>query len=506
MTNPIFTASDPGGAVATHSGILTILQWLSEPSALQASDELPLLRANLKALRDVGGSLPQRVRALDGLYQRSFPVIDSLLPSLAEIGLPIPGKARRIARSLLDLLQMLADDTLAIPEGVDRAGGIDPSLALDLTLWRGINALARQLMISHLIASPARAGVWQQLHQTFASARMQRLHTVVPKGAASTAQHVYNAAILLGCAQPASLTARQVLFLADYFERFADQLEPISAAAAVAPGTFWIDRQRDAPAISCAHKLAPPTTSLDGFSCARLTRLLKVQIAELERGTPAQAIGLPEYADTPAGLGVLRRLASRWTDSGKRRFQRRRQNNRTVLSSGIDDLWRLCQKGEARDLDLSTWMITNESPDGYAVMHVAGKTGALSVGDVVAVRTGSEQNWQVCLVRWAISENPEHLELGLQILGPKAVPAIIAQPSEKLGTEHLRVLILPEIPLLRANQLLVVAAGTLPVQRHKMVLVIEQGNLMVREVKRTHVDEQTGTVDILSIEADDNPL
>ncbi len=506
MTNPNFTASEPGGAVARHSGIHTILQWLSEPPAPLPTDELPLLRANLKALREVDGTLAQRARALDGLYQRSMAVIDRLLPSLADLSLPIPGKSRRVVRSLLDLLQMLADDTLAMVQTTGQALPPSPPISLDLTLWRAINALAQQLMVSHLIASPARSGVWQQLHQTFASARLQRLHHFVPPSASHHAQRIYNAALLLGCAHPASLTARQVLFLAAYFDRFADELEPISAAAAVAPGTFWIDRQRDAPAVSCAHKLAPPAMSLDGFSCGRLTRLLRSQIAELERGTPAQAVGLPEYADTPAGLGVLRRLASRWTDTGKRRFQRRRQNHRTVLSSGIDDLWHLCQNEAANSLDLSTWMITNESPEGYAVMHVAGKTGTLSVGNVVAVRTGSEQNWQVCLVRWAVSENPEHLELGLQILGPKAVPAVIAQPSEKAGTEHLRVLVLPEIPLLRASQLLVVAAGTLPAQRNKLVLVIEQENLIVREVKRTHVDEQTGTVDILSIEPDDNPL
>jgi hypothetical protein len=89
---------------------------------------------------------------------------------------------------------------------------------------------------------------------------------------------------------------------------------------------------------------------------------------------------------------------------------------------------------------------------------------------VVAIRTDSDQNWQICLVRWALSENPEHLELGLQILAPKAVPAILAQPSHgtgDTGTEHLRVLILPAIPKLRSGQTLVVATGALPKEREE---------------------------------------
>jgi hypothetical protein len=250
------------------------------------------------------------------------------------------------------------------------------------------------------------------------------------------------------------------------------------------------------------RRLSPPTVPLDGFSCIRLCLLLKTQIAQLEAGTPPQEINLPEFAGTPAGRGVLYRLADRWSDTGKRRFPRRRQDHRTLLATGIDGLWLLSRKGEATDVALSTWMISNESPDGYAVMHVSGHTGALSVGDVAAVRTGSDPNWQVGLVRWAVSENPEHLELGLQILAPRAVPAILAHPSDKEGTEYSRALILPEIPRLRSGELLVIAAGVLPTHHQKLILVIEDQNVFVREVHCTRVHEQTSSVEILSIESD----
>ena len=205
-------------------------------------------------------------------------------------------------------------------------------------------------------------------------------------------------------------------------------------------------------------------------------------------------------------MGVLQRLAERWSEHGKRRFHRRRQNYRAVLGAGIEGLWQLCRNGDKANVELSSWMITNESPDGYALMHVSGKIGTLAVGNIAAVRTGSERNWQVCMVRWAVSENPEHLELGLQILAPKAIPAILAQPSEGEGTEHLRVLVLPEIPMLRASQLLVVASGSLAQANEKLLLVIEDDHLAVHEVKSTGIGEQTGSVDILSIESDQKPF
>ena len=507
MTETADNVAGRDQGAAPPAGIRSILLWLELPLAPNPADELPSLRSHLKALHDLEGTPQQRARALDGLYQRSRVVIASLLPALgSELVLPVPRKERRVVRSILELLQMFADDSLELLDSMGHQQTPEPAQAAELALWRVLDALAQQLMISHLIASPARAGAWQQLHQSYAMARSLHLQTSVPPGVPRSLQDVYHSAVLLGCAQPASMAPRELLFLAAYFERFADQTDPLPANTGNTAGAFWIDPARDAPALSSLRKSPRPAAPLDGFSCLRLCRLLRTQTAELDSGTPPQEINLPDFAATPSGRGVLQRLLLRWSDSGKRRFQRRRQNHRALLAAGIDGIWKLSKKGVAADVDLSTWMITNESPEGYAVMHVAGKTGALTVGDVVTVRTGSDENWQICLVRWAVSENPEHLELGLQILAPRAVPAILAQPSPGEGTEHLRVLILPEIPKLRSSQSLVVASGAVPRQRRKLILVIEDGNIVVREVNSVGIDEQTGSVEILSIEPDHYPV
>ncbi len=503
------TAFHTAGTVrnAVHQmDIRNILQWLTSPAAPQPVDELPMLRFHLQALRQVKVTSVQRAHALDRLYKRGMRVITCLLPSLtSDLVLPVPRKTHRIVNGILDLLQMLADDMLALLEEPS------PARPPELALWRSLQALAQQLLISHLIACPAPAGAWQQLHQTYARARhLQVDNTAVQRGSSRRLQNVYYSAVLLGCAQPASLTPQEVLFLADYFERFADQIEPTSVASPVAPATFWIDPARDVAAFSVLRKHSRPTTALlDSFSCVHLCLLLRAQIAQLDAGTSAPELNLPDFAGTSAGRGVLGRLATRWGDLGKRRFIRRRQNHRALLGAGINGLWHLGRKGEPASVNVSHWMVTNESPDGYAVMHVTGNTGVLSVGNVVAVRTDADQNWQICLVRWALSENPEHLELGLQILAPKAVPAILAQPSHDTGdtgTEYLRVLILPEIPKLRSGQSLVVATGALPKEREKLLLLIEGDNVSVREVSRTGIEEQTGSVEIMSIEPVQNPF
>lgn len=499
MTNTAFHNDGVDGTGVSQPSLRAILQWLESPLAHHPAEDLPALRAHLTVLRNSAATPQQRAVVVDGLYRRNSAVLERVLPSLSEVPLPVPPKTRRIVRSVLDLLQMLADETLSLGEGLMQRNPTDFRLSPDLALWRSLDSMARQLLISHLIAAPARTGAWQQLHQTYALAQRLNLGAAVPRGAPSSLHHVYRMAVLMGCAQPASLTPGEVFFLAEYLARFGDYVEPLTSNLATAPGAFWIDPNRDVPALSVSRKVAAPSMPLESFSCNDLTRLVRSQLAELDAGTPPKRLKLPDFAATPAGRGVLQRLAERWSGSGKRRFQRRKQHSRTLMGAGLGDLWQLCTKREGASVELSTWMITNESPQGYAVMHVSGKTKDLSVGGIAAVRMEAAKDWQICIVRWAVSENPEHLELGLQVLAPTAIPAILAQPSESKGTEHLRALILPEIPNFRSTQLLVVPAGTVPRRQQKLLLVIEGENLVVREVHSIGIDEQTASVEILSI-------
>lgn len=506
MTEILTGTAGKEKSAVPHSGIRSILQWLEVPAAPHPAEEVPSLRSHLKALHDVEASPQQRADAFGRLYARSMTVISDLVSALGnDLVLPVPRKERRLVRSVVDLLQMLADDTRTLSELPEQRPGASASSAL--ALWRSVEALTQQVLIGHLMASPARPGTWQQLHHTYAAACGLQLENALPAGAKHSLQNMYRSAILLGCAQPASLTPREIVFLSECLARHADQIEALSGVTAAQPDTFLIDPQRDVPAIPSLRKGIVPLAALDGFSCQRLCMRLRSQIAQLEAGTPPAAIDLPDFAGTPGGLGVLRRLVRRWGEPAKRRFQRRRQDHRTLLATGIEGLWRLSRKGESTSVDLSTWMITNASPDGYAVMHVSGNTGAISVGDVVTIRPGSSPDWQICMVRWAASENPEHLELGLQMLAPRAEPAILARRATNHAAEYLQVLILPAIPKLRERQSLVVASGALPrEERRKLLLLTEGQNLVVREVDASQVDEQTGSVEILSIETSDDPF
>ena len=499
MIDSLLLSERRQGATAPPAGLQSLFNWLDSPLPPNAADELAHLHRQLGTLRATPLTPEQRAVTLERLYARGTATVSAILNSLNDdvLPIPIPRKTRQLIRSLQLLLSTLADDLLAT------LNDQPASIATDLTLWRSLNVLAQHLLISTLVASPPVVGIWRQLHQTYDAARRLDLTGAAPQGGRGTLQDIYYSAVLLACAQPASFTSNEIDFVGAYLARFSAGVDPGDERTAQTPAAFWIDPARDAAAFACSRNTPPPDTTVHYFSGARLAARLKQQLAELEAGATAQQIELPDFAETPAGRSVLRRLASYWGEPGKRRYPRRRQNYRAVLCGGLTSLWRLFQHGEGELLETSNWMIINESPDGYAFMHVSGKTGELSVGDVTAIRTESGNSWQICLVRWALSENQEHLELGLQILATRAVPALLALPGEHRPL--VSVLILPEIRALRASEMLVVPSAVLQDLPSTLTLVIEQDNIAVREVKNTGLDEQNSQIAIFSIGPDAPP-
>jgi hypothetical protein len=506
MIDPGFEPDNAEAAALAQAGVHVIFEWLATPPPLDHADELSPLRAHLAALRETPADPQQLADALEQLYRRSISAIGQLIPTLERVALPIPRKTRHVVRSMQDILKMLAEDLL---RSLKENNGLLPrSPAQNLTLWRILNALAQHLLISNLVASPPGAGIWQELHRIFAIADRAGLADNRPEGEQSSLREVYYATLLLGCAQPASFTSREIAFVADYLKEFAKHVEPLPASAPENPGAFWIHSLQDTAAFACARKTAPSDPDVYYFSCSKLAVLLDTQLDALEAGSTPKNMALPQFAGTQEGLGVLRRLITYWGTPGKRRFPRRRQNYRAVMCSGLDSLWHLFQDDQTNTTDVSNWMITNESPDGYTAMHVSGKTGKFRVGDIAAIQTESGDDWQICLVRWALSENPEHLELGLQILAARAVPALLALPSETGISKNkglVPVLILPQIPLLRPTQMLIAPSGGVIEQHKKLVLVVDQENVEVREIKATQLDEQTGCVEVYLIKPDEQP-
>ncbi|GBG00992.1 hypothetical protein AZSI13_03190 [Azospira sp. I13] len=492
-------------------GVSAIIEWLALPASEDLQQELNTLKGHLLALEDLAASGQQRHKALDLIHERTLLAVNELVPRLSEAGLPLPRKVRALLKAAQDLLEHLARDFLtSVEDQVEEHMVKGLRQPPEIALWRAQHLLQRHLFISALVAAPAAVGIWEMTHRTFGMARQRGVEEFRPQPEPCNSIVLeYAAALLLACAQPASFAARELQFIADIAARHGRRLEFLSATDERHHGLFWIDPTRDTPAIALARRLPPPETPVLWFSCDGLAYFLERRLQSLDsaKGTP-ETLDLPEFAGTLAGRSVLRRIVRFWGNPARRRFPRRRQSYRVNLHAGLEPLTQLLRGHLLEEDDGSSWMITNESPDGYALMHLSGAADRLEVGDIVALKPESHppgrKHWQTCIVRWALSENPEHLEIGLQILAPQALPATLALPGEN-ASAHPHVAILPAIPGLRPHDSLVIPAGLLAGHEGHLVLLVERDNLEIREVRTTALEEQTGRVEIFATEPENNP-
>ncbi len=487
----------------SDSSIKGLLEWLALTHGHPDVEDTEGLLQQLLNLREAPIAPSQRVKLLELLYAHSETLVRNALPQLRVLSLPIPRKTRQRVRLILELLETLTQDhfnTLASlfdPKGNTLGNGAQSSLR------RAMQAIAWQIHIHHLVAAPARPGLWQELHAAMRTAQRLGVEQLPGPRDSPSIQRLYTNILLAAIAQPASFSADELSFIHTLVEQLPDAPALSASPADPINSNFWIDLERDFPAHALARRTPSPDVKPVFFSTATQAQAIARIRAQLTAGTAPAALGLPEFAATHDGFGVLRRLERLWGEPAKRKFPRRRQSYRTRLCAGLDAVYRIL-KSPSASIDDSEWMVTNESPEGFALMHMAGSTSHLRLGDIVAIQTQEERasgNWHVCIIRWAISENPEHVELGLQLLAPAAIPVCLALPKNPAAGQTKAVL-LPEAPPLRPGQSLIAPPGLLREDSREIILIVERENLRIREVRAIGIDEQTGALEIFPIRPD----
>jgi hypothetical protein len=495
----------PGSADGKYRAII---EWLATANGRTGCGDADQLLRQVSLLRDAAIPDGQRIRLLDLLFEQAERIVLAQLPLLLDATLPVSRKIRYqvgIIQELLDILIQEYSSTLS--------GLFDPQTATPIrppqeALGRIMTGIAWHIRITHLVASPNAAGIWRQLHAAYRSSRRLGLAETPCWDDQPTIEQSYLHVLLAAIAQPASFCSSELEFITDYIASGVRPVDILESPPQDRTGVFWIALDSDYPAQALARRAPPADTFALYFACDIVARDTRQHLAALTKGAPASSLGLPDFADKPAGRGVLRRLSLLWGKPATRKFQRRRQSYRVSLCAGLDQLWQLMRHPET-EVPLSEWMVTNESPDGYSLMHMSGETSHLRVGDIVAVRPTGEltgdpaRNWHVGIVRWAISENPEHIELGMQQLAAGAIAAQIVRPVE-LEAGRLSALILPEMPPLRSGQALVARTGQLGERDNRLIVLVERENVEIHEVRPTGLTEQTSSIEVFSVDPDES--
>jgi hypothetical protein len=340
--------------------------------------------------------------------------------------------------------------------------------------------------------------VWLELHELYQFALRRGLAQRALEDGGDTPLSVYRSALLVAFSEPLKLMQGDL-------DRVLAWLEKFGHLAAIGPagqqktgqGLFLIKSQRDVPgyALSKRHHPLPQGHDLL-LNTLPLAETLLDQMARLAAGEAPETLGLASDAADPAFRDLMARLVKHWGAVPNRRFTRLRTHARVEICVGIRGIWEFLNSRGATRAPTGEWMVTNESPRGFALMHVKGAMEPIRVGEVIGLRTRDSQTCHICVVRWVLSDNPEHLELGLEELAPTA-RAVSIRKTRGAAQDAEHVLLLPEVPSL--NQAPAILAPLFPLDS---TCELSLGDLQSKlRVRATRLLERTVSVQLVQFSA-----
>lgn len=470
--------------IADSPAMHEILDWLGSKCEDPLDDLIPL-RRHLRSV--VSMPLPPRVllRLLELFEPRIARIHKLVFPLLLDASTPLPRNLRILSQSLVDLHGHLAEGFLKILqhaiEGFQR-----PKRRRDTLAARALGSLRRQYELSLRAASGTPPGFWKQLNQLLLN------HQQAPDSYLdSQSLQVLHLLLAVHAAQAEALTPREQEFLWRHAELLAAQVELSTTAPRKTEAWLWVDTH-DERAPTPANRRAPPVA--DGllfYSCQALGKLTQ---ASLDNLTAPRV-----------WRNVLHHAARRWLSPPQRRHNRRRGSYRIEVCPRLSSLWSLLHgdlSGNAAVQAINEWQVMNDSPAGYAAMHIAGDMPGLLSGSVIGIRRNDKEPWSLCIVRWVRSENPEHLEMGLEVLAPhaKAVRiAVAARPDAPIPA-----LMLPPISGIGRGETLLAERGAY--ETGNIALMQEtEGKLQVVECKPLPLVMQTSSIELFEFERIQHP-
>lgn len=448
-------ATTPRHAMQKSAALQKVLASLAMDSSNADTESVEGLRRALEIMGGLSLKLRQRLKILELFLLQATRLQSSLAQELQATALPVPITMRLRTDLLVDVLGLLAQAFLAVVAATRESalpeGKHNPAHAI----WQALQCWHRQLQISTLIGAPAPSGLWQLALGTL-------------RQAANTEDKIrwgdeFRRMLALTVAQPESFTPRELAFLIDYLQSIGPSITWLAQRETPPPNAYWLDPVRHLPPCALARRRPPPLEpDIFFFDCTALARQARQHLGQLAEGTPPATLGLPPAAAAEDYRHALAHAASRWSGSGKRQHGRRAGNYRVEVCTHSGTLWRLL----SGDIGLvastaplhaaSNWLVTNESPEGYAMLHVAGPCTGLRAGAALGLRHVDSDAWRVCLVRWARSENPEHVELGLELMAPAARAVRLAYRGTAAPVPAL---LLPALPALQRGEALLTARG-----------------------------------------------
>jgi hypothetical protein len=485
------------------------LDWLAMPPAQDPLRDLVPLRNHLAAFEEMGVAPLQLLRILELFQPRVNGISFALKPLLQDTSLPVDHRLRTISQGLLDVHGTIAAAYAKVMREADRdrlnSLHRNPTSLSALALGN----LLQQLEVSLLISSPAPPEMWRNAQLIYNWTMEIVPHDSTLPAGATAAQRHFKTMLALAAAQPESFTPAELDFLIAYLREFGTEVEIGTTPVAAQDTWYWVNNGRDQPPCATVRRPPPADGTTICFSCHELGRSALESTGHGGAGAgPAALASEMGVAEAPLRQ-ALRRAAERWLSPPKRHTQRRGSGARVQVCTDLPALWRHLRGdvqpvANAVGVTTTDWMMLNESPGGLAIMHVSGNTHGVVAGCALAVQPAGDQPWNLCVVRWARSDNPEHLELGLELVAPSAEGVRLIHPGGAEADASGEAFLLPPLAAKQRGEALLGLPGLH--QSGAFTLVSENaGRIQLTECMPGTLLLQTSRVELFEFSRDFSP-
>jgi hypothetical protein len=493
-------------AAAETGSTAVILDWLASQPTGGLSDEIGEFAHHLGLLAAPGIAAAQQHRCIELFYSRGLRIASDLKPRLIEAGLPLDRSQHTLARQLIGALVSTAEGFLQTIRQVQN-GTIRHQLRLIETLAaRGLRLLSEAHEISGLAGGAPTPSLWPTAFALFEASATDATPGEPESG--ESALFAFKRLAAIACIQLQRLSQTEIAWTSEYLNRIAslvqiDDQPPINTDAAC----FWIASGSEEGPQSFLRKTPSGANRALYVSMTVLARRVAEHLARLEAGQQPLELNLPRIAVGVQPMALLQRLRHELAVPAKREQPRRKSQYSVQACTGIPAIWESLRSNtsEVDGKIVQEWQVTNESPGGFSIIHVAGSVEGLNAGMAVSLRNDAEAPWTICVVRWIRSETPDQVELGLQVVSTGATPVMVGfrGPRER-PNRMVKALVLPALPALRHHPAVMAPTGTYSSRRFSLVSDLDR--VYIAQGRLLSLDMQTANIELFQFEIDPYPI
>lgn len=481
-----------------------IIDWLSAQPSGDLAAEAVALSQQLDALHSPSIPSQQFHSCIELFYGRALRLCLEHRLALRREALPLPAALLQRARLIAEGLRRIAQGFERVLTDADARSGAPQKRLNETASARALRLLGENFLTLGQAGLDPEPEIWRIAYRLYAMSRSEAGALEQAASPVETALYAYKRLLAMASLEPQSLSPAELDWAAEYLARISGQVHVQEIRPPALEGAwFWLDPYGSAEPQACVRREAPEGRSLLFFSTTGLARRAGEQLSRHESGRGGNELEM--HADYPGvhPQALLERLRSRWATPPRREQPRRRQDYTVQACIGLNAIWNVLRSGYDPAL-VTEWTVINESPGGYAIMNLQGRTSGLLAGMAIALRRDASDVWSLCIVRWIRSDAVNQIEIGLQMLARGAIPVQVGFKGSERDAGMVRALVLPVLPALRQHQAVMAPAGTYISRRFSLVSDIDR--LYIAQCRLLSLDMQTSNIELFQFEIDPYPI